>query len=366
MLIYDEIGFWGTTAQRFVEELAAIDVDVIDLRINSPGGSVFDGITIMNALRRHPARVDVTVDGLAASAASFIATAGDHVVMNSGSELMIHEAWGWCDGDAQAMRSYADSLDKVSGTIAGLYAKRAGGTVDEWRDLMRAETWYTAEEAVTAGLADRWADAPAAKNSFDLSKFGYRGRGGVLAKARAAGSDLPVTKPENKEEEEHMALRDDLIEKLGLDAEATDEEILEAVGAAADESTDDEGDGDGAEGDAAASAEALPENMVAVDRGAFEQLRANAAAGAEALARMNAQRRDGIVAAAVADGRIAPASRDAWRASLEKDEGGAAALLATLPKNTIPVAEIGKSDGVESDEDALLAKMGVKNEGGSK
>ncbi|MHA3682792.1 head maturation protease, ClpP-related [Leucobacter sp. HY1908] len=366
VILYDEIGGWGYPASWFVQDIGELDVDVIDLRVNSPGGDVFDGIAMMNALARHPARVEVTVDGLAASAASFIITAADRVVMNSGSEVMIHEAWGWCGGDAAAMRDYAESLDRMNATIAGLYVKRAGGKVDEWRDAMSAETWYSAEEAVTVGLADEWADAPAASNSFDLSKFGFRGRNRVPV-ARASAQVLPVTKPGSNGEEAQMALREDLIEQLGLDAEATDEDILEAVEAAGSEGDGDEGgEGEGGESGAEASAVALPANVIAVDRAAFEELQQNAAAGAQALEQMNTSRREGIVAAAVAEGRIAPAARDTWLASLVKDEKGAAALLATLPANTIPVSELGKSDGIESEEDALLAKMGVKIEGSSK
>ena len=166
-----------------------------------------------------------------------------------------------------------------------------------------------------------------------------------------------------------MALREDLIEHLGLEAEATDEEILEAVdvavAAAAAGDSEEEGES-GSEGDAAARAARLPSNLVAVDRGAFDALQRNAKAGAEALALMNAQRREGIVAKAVREGRIAPASSAAWLASLERDEAGAAALIETLPANTIPVEEIGKSDGIESEDDELLSKMGVKIEGSSK
>lgn len=370
MYLYDEIGGWGVTAGSFTQAIDALDVDVIDLRINSPGGSVFDGMAIMNALRRHSARVEITVDGLAASAASFIATAGDHVVMNSGSEMMIHDAWGFAQGDAKTMREMAISLEKTSAAIAGLYAKRAGGKAEEWRELMLAETWYTAEEAVAAGLADEWADAPAAENKFDLSKYGYRGR--LPAVAGPAVNRSPVTGPANTEEESDMALREDLIEHLGLEAEATDEEILEAVDAAVDAADDAEGDDDGDSGDGdgggagSARAPRLPSNMVAVDKGALETLQRNAKAGAEALARMDKQRREDIVNAAVRDGRIAPASRATWLSMLENDEANATSLIGDLPKNTIPVDPIGKTDGIESEEDALLAKWGVKSEGSSK
>lgn len=152
--LMDEIGFWGITAQDFVDELLGIDADTIDLHVNSPGGDVFDGVAIMNAVADHPATVNVIVDGLAASAASYIALAGDSVKMNRGSQMMIHDALGLCVGNAADMAQMKTLLDRISDTIAGLYADKAGGTVEAWRDLMRAETWYSASEAVDAGLAD--------------------------------------------------------------------------------------------------------------------------------------------------------------------------------------------------------------------
>ncbi|MEU4386582.1 head maturation protease, ClpP-related [Promicromonospora sp. NPDC023805] len=158
--LMDEIGFWGTTAQDFVDELLAIDASVIELHVNSPGGDVFDGLAIMNALADHPATVNVVVDGLAASAASFIAMAGDNVKMNRGSQLMIHDAIGFSYGNAADMEEMATLLSRISDTIAGIYADRAGGKADDWRDLMRAETWYSASEAADAGLADEAVSGP--------------------------------------------------------------------------------------------------------------------------------------------------------------------------------------------------------------
>ena len=169
--IYDEIGYWGTSAKDFAQQLAELDVDRIQLRINSPGGNAWDGVAIMNTLRRHRARVEVTVDGIAASAASLIAMAGDHIVMNRSSQMMIHDTSGMAWGNAATMRETADLLDKLSDSYADAYAKRAGGTRAQWRDAMRAETWYTAEEAVLAGLADEWdGSADSAAAAFDLSR----------------------------------------------------------------------------------------------------------------------------------------------------------------------------------------------------
>lgn len=152
--IYDEIGFWGITAGDFVSELMSLQADTINLHINSPGGEVFDGIAIHSALSAHAATVNVFVDALAASIASVIAMAGDTVTISKSAMMMIHDGSGLCIGNAADMRTTANLLDKCSDTIAQFYADRAGGTVADWRTRMQAETWYTGQEAVDAGLAD--------------------------------------------------------------------------------------------------------------------------------------------------------------------------------------------------------------------
>lgn len=152
--LYDEIGWYGLPAQAMIDELKTITTPTITLRINSPGGDVFDGLAIYQALVTHPATVVTRIDGLAASAASLIAQAGDTVHIGPQAMMMIHDAWGVCVGNATDMTATAALLDKISDAIADLYAQRGGGDPRQWRDLMRAETWYTGAEAVTAGLAD--------------------------------------------------------------------------------------------------------------------------------------------------------------------------------------------------------------------
>jgi ClpP class serine protease len=143
---------------------------------------VFDGIAIHNALANHKAQVNVTVDGVAASIASVIAMAGDTVTMARGSQMMIHEGHTVAVGAAADMRAQADLLDTVSDTIASFYAGRAGGDVPMWRNRMRKETWYSAEEAVKAGLADAVAEPTRQlKAQFDLSVFNYAGRSAAPA-----------------------------------------------------------------------------------------------------------------------------------------------------------------------------------------
>ncbi len=118
--IFDEISWWGISAQEFCDELAGIEGD-LEVHINSPGGDAFDGITIYNALASR-GNVTTVVDGLAASAASVIAMAGTERVMSPGSMMMIHDALALCIGNAADMRDTAVLLDKVSDNIASVYA----------------------------------------------------------------------------------------------------------------------------------------------------------------------------------------------------------------------------------------------------
>lgn len=154
VMIYDEIGGYGITASAFVAELNAVTAKTVNVHINSPGGSVFDGIAIHAALVNHKATVNTVVDGIAASAASFIMQAGDTRSMEKPGTVMIHDASGLVLGNAADMREMADLLDQMSDTIAQIYADRAGGTVADFRALMQAETWFTSSQAVAAGLVD--------------------------------------------------------------------------------------------------------------------------------------------------------------------------------------------------------------------
>lgn len=188
--LYDPIdswgGDWGVSAKEFATVLDTVDTDAIRLHINSPGGEVFEAFAILNQLREHKARVTTVVDGLAASAASFIAAGGDELVMGRNAELMIHDAWGLGIGNAADMRDLADRLDHLSDNIASVYAEKASGTTQTWRQAMLAETWYSAQEAVDAGLADRLAGSVVEqpKDRFDLKAlFTYAGRGEAPAPA---------------------------------------------------------------------------------------------------------------------------------------------------------------------------------------
>lgn len=189
--IYDEIGGWGVYATDLVRDLMSTSADTIRVRINSPGGDVFEGLAIYNALSIHPATIETYVEGIAASAASFIALAGDDRTFAKYATGMVHNPSSGMWGEAKDLRKMADLLDKIADTLAKLYADRApaGGDVEAWLATMAEETWFNAEEALEFGLAtaiDETAGTPP-KNAweYDLGAiYNYAGRNDAPAPRR--------------------------------------------------------------------------------------------------------------------------------------------------------------------------------------
>ncbi len=371
--VYGEIGdsCWGdsVSASTFVREFAAIDSDRIELHVNSPGGDVWEGIAIANAIRGHRAHVVATVDAIAASAASFIACAADELVMARNSELMIHDAFGVVVGNAGDMRDFADRLDTVSNNIASMYAEKAGGEIDEWRDVMRAETWYSADEAVAAGLADsvdpkksaETGKAAAARASFDLSSFAHPGRAAALApKIRAhkppATPAEPTTTPKEPDVPSDRFLSA-VRERLGVqDATADEDTILAALDQTLAEQAE-------PTPTAPPATAALPEGFVAIDKNVLAELQNGSAKGVEAREQQQADERRRILDEALSDGRLAKASEAKALELLELDDANGVTtyrdFLGSLPKNSaVPMASAGYTGGVAeaTDNEADVTK----------
>lgn len=171
--LYDQIGggFWdeGISAKSFQKELTALGkITTINLRINSPGGDVFDGLAIYNQLKGHPARVVVDIDGLAASIASVIAMAGDEIRMAGNAMMMIHDPHGVAIGGSSEMMRVAALLDQVKGNLADTYAARTGNQRSMVETWMADETWLTADAAVQMGFADAVTQEQRVAASFSL------------------------------------------------------------------------------------------------------------------------------------------------------------------------------------------------------
>ena len=235
ILLYGPIGpdFWepenAITAKSVMAQLSEISGDVT-VRISSGGGDVYEGIDIMNALKGHDGEVTVIVESLAASAASFIAVGGaDKVLMRDSSEMMIHRAWTFADGNADDVRKTLDDLERQDNKLAAIYAGKAGGELQDWLDAMSAETWYTAEEAVAAGLADgivaekSSAPAPSASLAKRRFKFANRAAAPPPPVTRSESGDKTTT-PSDGQEGDAMSIKN-LAQELGVQPDVLREKL---------------------------------------------------------------------------------------------------------------------------------------------
>lgn len=182
----------------------------INVHINSYGGDLFEGIAIKNFLLNRPEKINVYIDGIAASAASVIAMAGDHIVMPSDAQMMIHNPWTYTMGNAKELRKTADDLDKAQTSLEKSYLNRFKGTEDELKTLLDEETYLTADEAVLFGLADK-IDGQAADDDEPNAKA-------ALIKKFAAQVIPPATNtveiPEETDEEENEETESTFVNNL--------------------------------------------------------------------------------------------------------------------------------------------------------
>lgn len=169
--ILSEIGMWGITAQDFIRELKAVSAPKLNVEINSPGGSVFDGLAIYNALRASGKEIHTKVLGLAASMASVLLLAGDKRTIAANAFVMVHAPMGGAFGNAGELRDTADLLDKIEKSIADTYVSRTGQTPEAIADLMSTDTWLSADEALAKGFVDSIDPALTLKASFDMEKL---------------------------------------------------------------------------------------------------------------------------------------------------------------------------------------------------
>ena len=203
LLIYGDIGSsWfdeGVEAKQVVDELAGITANTIDVRINSYGGSVADGIAIHNALQRQEAAVHVHIDGVAVSIASLIAMAGDTVTIADNALFMVHAPWGEFPGNSKELREHADVLDIYADAMSASYVAKSGQSKDDIMSLLTdgKNHWYTAAEAVEAGFADQIGEAQNfdIAASFDLSRYQDRPVALTATKQENPKGEKPMTKP---------------------------------------------------------------------------------------------------------------------------------------------------------------------------
>jgi ATP-dependent protease ClpP protease subunit len=364
-------GFWGVSAKEVAAALDDLEdtVTEIQLRVNSPGGSAWEGLAILNLLRAHPAKVTAVVDGLAASAASFIVAGLDDRVMSPGTQMMIHcsngTAWG-CK--ANELRKVAGMLDKLDQSMADLYAEAAGGTSADWLALMNEETWYTAKEAATAGLVDRVAVVPDAGSTatvgeddteivvvpagdpedvFDLSMYRHPGRTKAPAPAaQLRGSHKPPTASAGGSPETEggsaVAFSDEQVttmrQKLGIAEDADEATILAALDEALEERTDPPAE------------TTIPEGHVVIPAAKLADLEAGAALATQTAKDLADKDRDAFLD--TVRSKYLPTNRDAWAKEYDRDPKATREHFAAAP-DLVPVSELGHAQG--GDAEALAA-----------
>lgn len=365
--LYGVVGgyWWGFNDKTVADQLRGLDVDNITVRINSPGGDSIQGIAIGNLLRNHKATVTVVVDGIAASAASIIAIAADEVVMSPGSQMMIHDPWFFTMGNAKELRQDADFLDKQGANMASVYALETGGTAEEWRVAMTADpdgTWYSAEEAVTAKLADRVGtviaisaapeppavdlddedDDVSARAAWDLevlispaARAAWNHGARNTPKPPAASAPGSITTPEG---EQPMAFTPEQLTQmrkdLGLKADADEATIVAALSEVASEA-------EPTPTTTSSKVTKVPEGMSLVDTAVLDQLKNDATAGAGAAKTLASQERDRVIDQALRDGKIAATSRENFVNAWDKDATTTQAILDTLTPGLVPTSEVG-------------------------
>ena len=392
MLLYGEIG-WEVRASEFVPALDAVTDSHIDLHISSTGGDVFEALAIMNALKEHPSTKTVYIDGLAASAASFIAVGiGGEVIMRPGAEMMIHNAQGGAWGDMNDMHAIIERLESASATIADIYAAKTGTDAATWRAAMDAETWFSADEALAAGLVDRVEAAGEGVDNRKLAGVSNTVRGGRYRRREDAPAPQPaLMNRRGAREEKPMSFIDKLKAALGADPNTPQDDLLKLVNVAvagfnpevavkdnpsdeivtAETASDDEENQEEVAVKDNTSEEPETESIdafgdvVTIDRGVYEDLLKRAATGDASVERDHQMEVAAMVDTAIKAGKVLAARRDALIAQGLEDTTALKNHLAKLAPGTIPVSEKGwvGSVGVDADEENVkLAEKDLLNQ----
>ena len=221
VMIYDEIGMYGVDAKSFINDVKNLPKDTsVLLRINSPGGSVIDGLAIYDAISRLPQKVTSRIEGIAASMASVIALAADEVIMSENSLYMIHNVWGGEVGESDDLRKAADLMDKMGERLVNIYVSKSGQSEEQIRAWMDEETWFNSSEAVEAGFINLVEEPIKMAAKFDINKYDYKNKSIVE-------NLFNNQKKENQMEKEFENLKSFISEMFNKTSEAKEVKILD-------------------------------------------------------------------------------------------------------------------------------------------
>ncbi|MHC9836036.1 head maturation protease, ClpP-related [Corynebacterium diphtheriae] len=401
VLLYGDIGGWdGFTAANIRSLLDEVNASSITLRIHSYGGDALEGLAIMNVLREYPAAINAVVDGVCASAATVIAIGGaERLSMAETAELMIHSPWVFADGDSADLRKAADRLDHVAANYAQIYAAKSGISADEWLGVLADETWYSAAEAVSIGLADEvTAVTPktvdpvaAAVQSLVFAKYKYSGRG-------SAPDPVINNAHVGQEGKKNMDFLASIAQRLGVDGksdeatvlaaldevlaeQASREEQPEPAGAATAEidpglsvftkanvermlkdltnavdapsvsseaSEDMETEEQNSEEPAEESTDEPADGVINLDKDVYEDLLRRAALGDQASEDNKQREAEELVAAAIKAGKVLAVKHDQLVAAAVEDYDGLKSYFAQLAPGLIPTVEKGRGGSDEA------------------
>nr|WP_274599645.1 head maturation protease, ClpP-related [Corynebacterium diphtheriae] len=374
--IFEDIGGWGITSNEISQQLEPLGGVDVEVHINSYGGDVFEGIAIMNALRDYEGRVEIIIDGIAASAASFIAVgAADHLIMHDSATLMIHDAWSDISGSANEVRKQADELERMSNILAQIYANKAGTPVEEWRDAMREDSWFSADEALLLGLVDEVRSGARVENlkrtrMFNAARFASRDQApesSIVRRAREKGKSMNFVAELAKQlgvegrEDDLKASLLAFMDKETPDSAPEEEPADEAVAEDTDEAVDDPAESDehvtddetaetreqndvapeGEESDSEEESEESPNDYVMVPKSVYEDMVAAQAKFGDMVA---ADRDRGLVAEVdqwITDGRFSAPKRNEALADIRENPELARRTWGRLPKNSVNRVERG-------------------------
>lgn len=363
--IFDDIGGWGITSSLFASWLKEAGGAPVEVHINSYGGDVFEGIAIMNALRDYEAEVTVIVDGIAASAASYIAVGGaDSLIMQESASLMVHDAWADVSGNSAEIRKQAEELERMSDVIAQIYADKSGTPAKEWREAMAEDAYFSAEEAILVGLADEIRSGARVSNDtrtrmFNAMRFASRDQApepALVRRARAKkeegkavsflnslAKELNVEGREDELKASLLAFMNSLSKEEPQEAEAVEEEVEEAPAEeeSKDESMEEAPEVEEPVDDIPADESPADSDAVLVPRAVYEDLLAAHEKAGEMVAAERERALVNEVDEWIADGRFSAARRAEAITAMGKDADMARASWGKLPKGSVNRKEVG-------------------------
>lgn len=390
------------SALSISERVQSAKGDKIEVRLSSPGGDIYEAVAISNVLKAHPNGYTVVIDSIAASAASIIASEADEVLISPRAEVMIHNPWSSFAGDADSMIKQAGNLNRMAENMAKSYAEKTGyGDTSYWLELMRNETWFSAEEAIEIGLVDGYTEEKSNEDTKDavvaayaLADFGYKYHSRKEAPSPATANaieeknmdkdfmnalaeKLGINNREDLDKNIILAALDETLEEQGVEEntseveenntpeeKTTSEEDENTNSEQEEENTPSEVEENNTSEEKTSEVEETTEDnpkgdTVVLDKDVYEDLQRRAALAEEIDKKQKEQEAKDLVEEAIKDGKILPNKKKYLIAAALEDFDGMKAHFDNLASGVIPITETGRSK--ISAEDTQSQNKELKN-----